>query len=158
MISFRTLLTVILVVLPAAMLVAEDAAVPSTVSVFGPAGDTNSEATAGMLGDADVLACRGDLLSSSVATNSGWPTPTPAGNVASYGPRARGGVLCAPALNDNPTFRAALSSHLDGAPVDYFDPRASTPTLAQLGQYDCVVTCVFSQEPLSSVKRAAMFA
>jgi hypothetical protein len=144
MISFRTLLSAILVALPAATLVANDAGVLSTVSVFGPPGDANSGATAGMLGDADVLACRGDTLSNSVATNSGWPTPTPVGNVASYGARARGGVLCAPALNDNPTFRAALSSHLDGAPVDYFDPRASTPTLAQLGQYDCVVTCVFA--------------
>jgi hypothetical protein len=50
-------------------------------------------------------------------------------------------LLCAPATPDNPEFRAAVAALLD-APVDYFDARYGTPTLAQLQEYGCVLTWV----------------
>ena len=56
--------------------------------------------------------------------------------------RGTGAVLYCPSQPDFPAFRAALSAALGGVVVDYFDPRAETPTLALLQNYDCVMTWV----------------
>ena len=56
--------------------------------------------------------------------------------------RGGGGVLCAWTEADNPTFRTALSTLLGGAPVDYFDARVDTPSVALMGNYDAVLTWV----------------
>lgn len=50
-----------------------------------------------------------------------------------------GGFLYAPAQDDSPDFRAQLSECL-GVPVDYYDARISTPSLALLSNYECVFT------------------
>jgi hypothetical protein len=50
-----------------------------------------------------------------------------------------GGVLYAPSNPDRPAFRLALAQCL-GKPVDYFDARVGTPSLALLAEYDCVIT------------------
>jgi hypothetical protein len=52
-------------------------------------------------------------------------------------------MLYAPSEDDDPVFRAALSAFL-GGPVDYFDARGATPTVAQMAAYDCVHTWVNS--------------
>jgi len=49
-------------------------------------------------------------------------------------------VLYCPSEADNPSFRAAVSTWLSGAPVDYFDSRYATPDLALLEEYCCVMT------------------
>ncbi len=48
-------------------------------------------------------------------------------------------MLYAPSEADDPAMRAAIST-LIGGPVDYFDARLGTPTLAFLEGYDCVHT------------------
>ena len=56
---------------------------------------------------------------------------------------ARGvGILYAPTELDSPGFRADVSALLGGAPVDYFDARVATPTLAQLLDYQACFTWV----------------
>jgi hypothetical protein len=55
--------------------------------------------------------------------------------------RSGGGLLYAPTDPDNPAFRLAVAQLL-GVPVDYFDARVATPTLALLSNYDCVLTWV----------------
>ena len=52
------------------------------------------------------------------------------------------GVLYCPAMPDNPTFRAGLSTALWDWPVDYFDARVGTPTLELLAEYAAVFTWV----------------
>jgi hypothetical protein len=52
---------------------------------------------------------------------------------------AQGAVLHAYSENDDAAYRAALSA-LIGQPVDYFDTRGGTPTLAQLSAYSAVMT------------------
>ncbi|UCF35206.1 MAG: hypothetical protein JSV78_07860 [Phycisphaerales bacterium] len=54
-------------------------------------------------------------------------------------PMAGWGILYAPSNPDAPGFRAALSA-ISGAPVDYFDARAATPSLSVLQGYDLVFT------------------
>ena len=49
------------------------------------------------------------------------------------------GILYAPTQSDNAAWRAELAG-LTGAPVDYYDARSSTPTLADLERYCCVFT------------------
>lgn len=51
------------------------------------------------------------------------------------------GILYAPTENDSPAWRAQLSALCD-CPVDYWDARASTPTLEFLRSYCCVFTWV----------------
>ncbi len=51
------------------------------------------------------------------------------------------GILYCPSQPDNPTFRSAVEA-LTGAPCDYFDGRAATPSLAMLQEYECVLTWV----------------
>jgi hypothetical protein len=48
-------------------------------------------------------------------------------------------MLYAPSEGDDPAFRAAISA-LIGGPVDYYDARVGTPTVAELAAYDCVHT------------------
>lgn len=48
-------------------------------------------------------------------------------------------ILYAPSEGDDPAYRAAIAAYA-GGPVDYFDPRGTTPTLEQLQAYDCVYT------------------
>jgi hypothetical protein len=48
-------------------------------------------------------------------------------------------VLYAPSDDDNPSLRSAIAA-LVGGPVDYFDARIATPSVATLEQYDCVLT------------------
>jgi len=52
---------------------------------------------------------------------------------------AQGAMLHAYSESDDAAYRAALSA-LIGQPVDYFDTRAGTPTLAQLSAYSAVMT------------------
>ncbi len=52
------------------------------------------------------------------------------------------GVLYCPSEADDAAFRAALSAALMDSPVDYFDPRTVTPTLADLMDYAAVFTWV----------------
>ncbi|HVP13234.1 MAG TPA: hypothetical protein VMV94_18825, partial [Phycisphaerae bacterium] len=55
--------------------------------------------------------------------------------------RRRGwGLLYAPSESDEPSFRATVSALLWGDPVDYFDARYGTPTVAQMQQYSAVLT------------------
>jgi hypothetical protein len=61
----------------------------------------------------------------------GGPTP----NVLTGG----GGILYAPSESDDPALRAAISAEA-GAPVDYWDGTAGTPTLGDLAPYNCVYT------------------
>ncbi len=49
-----------------------------------------------------------------------------------------GGILYAPSEADDPAYRAAISAAAGGATVDYFDARASTPSVATMLQYDAV--------------------
>ncbi len=58
-------------------------------------------------------------------------------------PDARGAsrILYAPSNDDDPAFRSSVSD-CTGATVDYFDPRADTPTVALLATYDFVFTWV----------------
>jgi hypothetical protein len=51
------------------------------------------------------------------------------------------GMMYAPTEADNPTFRSAVGAII-GGPCDYFDARIGTPTLAQLQEYECVMTWV----------------
>jgi hypothetical protein len=56
---------------------------------------------------------------------------------------ARGvGVLYAPTEADNSAWRAELSTLLGGAPVDYFDARVDTPSVAMMEDYAAVLTWV----------------
>lgn len=48
--------------------------------------------------------------------------------------------LFAQSESDNPAFRAAISTLLSGAQVDYFYSETGTPTVGQLGLYDGVFT------------------
>ena len=50
-------------------------------------------------------------------------------------------ILYAPTNDDDPALRARISD-ITASAVDYYDPRLATPTLAQLQQYDTVVTWV----------------
>jgi hypothetical protein len=54
------------------------------------------------------------------------------------GEGAGAGLLYAPSEADNAAFRAAVSA-LIGAPVDYFDARSGTPTVAQMSAYAAVL-------------------
>ncbi len=72
-------------------------------------------------------------------TNHGeLATPQYTGHALTVG-RGAGGVLYAPAHADAPAFRAALGALL-GVPVDYYDARVDTPSLALLCTYDAVFT------------------
>jgi len=57
--------------------------------------------------------------------------------------RGDGAILYAPTQADNPTFRAEVAA-ITGAPCDYWDSIAATPTLVDLEPYDCVFTWVNS--------------
>ncbi len=48
-------------------------------------------------------------------------------------------ILYAPSEADDATLRSNISA-ITGAPVDYWDARTATPTLADLGGYGCVFT------------------
>ncbi|MCP3973382.1 MAG: hypothetical protein GY720_02685, partial [bacterium] len=78
-----------------------------------------------------------------VMTNRG-PAPFPVftGHVLTAAQsRGGGAILYAPTEADNPTFRADVAA-LGGGACDYYDPRVSTPTLAELQAYSCVFTWV----------------
>lgn len=86
--------------------------------------------------DGRVVYSNGSGAASALGTGD-WPrlvanaiTCSPAG-----GPR----MLYAPADVDDPAYRAKIAE-ATGGPVDYFDARAATPTLAQMSAYDCVYT------------------
>ncbi len=78
-----------------------------------------------------------------VMTNMGLaPAHVSKGHVLTA-PRGGPTILYAPTQADNPTFRAEVAA-ITGAPCDYWDSIAATPTLVDLEPYDCVLTWVNS--------------
>ncbi len=103
-----------------------------------PAGNNQRAATAGGAPDAGAFA-PAPLPGGLVRTNLGeWQEIVFEGHHLSAAAGGTG-ILYAPSNDDDPGFRADLSA-ITGAPVDYFDTRVATPTLALLQQYACVFT------------------
>src|SRR5262249_52779257 len=64
-------------------------------------------------------------------------------NAMTFAPPPGPKILIPPSDNDFPDFRASIAAQ-SGGTVDFWNAKYSTPTLAQLQNYDCVYTYVDS--------------
>jgi hypothetical protein len=140
-----------LVNLLATTLIAATGGAPPANQVVAPARETHQVTGANVRLDRAMPAHPGrplldpEMIAGIMNSSPSGPVEPDCGPAPARGAQGRGGVLFAPACaDDSPTFRAALSAYLGGAPVDYWDARLATPTLTELSQYDSVLTCAYS--------------